>query len=511
MTVRVVSAQQAAARDRAAIAAGIPSMQLMRRAGVGAARLILDRYAGEGALGALVYCGPGNNGGDGWIVAAELSRAGIPVRVLEALPPSSDDARTAKSEALPLLSSSPCEHTPTLIVDALLGTGAHGELRGEIAQAALDIARKRSGGARIIALDLPTGLDATTGVIAKGAVLSDLTITFGTAKRGLLQARSQAGEVVVTDIGLGAHADIGDGAPQLVDSDWVRGRVPSISAEAHKGVRRKVLMVGGDRGMAGAIILAARAALRSGVGMVRACVHEASLSPLQSAIPEVTAITWPAADTDIDAAIAGWPHAVLIGPGLGNDAQARRRVTQWLAAWPGPVVLDADALNAFAGHEESLGDLLDGRPAIVTPHPVEFARLIGVDVDTVLAERFEIGARLARALHAVVLLKGVPTVITAPDGESVVSATGTAVLGTAGSGDMLSGIALTLLAQSGDPYHAAACAAWVHGRAAERANSGRTVRGVTLQDVLDALGTVWHFESPAIGGVLATLPSLSAE
>lgn len=263
--------------------------------------------------------------------------------------------------------------------------------------------------------------------------------------------------------------------------------------------------------MAGAIILAARAALRSGVGMVRACVHEASLSPLQSAIPEVTAITWPAADTDIDAAIAGWPHAVLVGPGLGNDAEARRRVTQWLAAWPGPVVLDADALNAFAGHEDSLGDLLDGRPAIVTPHPVEFARLIGVDVDTVLAERFEIGARLARALHAVVLLKGVPTVITAPDGESVVSATGTAVLGTAGSGDMLSGIALTLLAQSGDPYHAAACAAWVHGRAAERANSGRTVRGVTLQDVLDALGTVWRFESPAIDGVLATLPLLSAE
>ena len=486
-------------------------MQLMRRAGMGAARVILDRYSSEGAFGAIVYCGPGNNGGDGWIVAAELTRAGIPVRVVEALPPGTDDARTAKSEAIQHLTLDATGHAPFLIIDALLGTGTRGELRGEIALAAKDIARLRAGGARIVALDLPTGLDATTGEVADGAVLSDLTIAFGTVKRGLLQARSQSGEIVVTDIGLGVHADIEDGAPRLVDANWVRDRLPPIAAEAHKGVRRKVLMIGGDRGMAGAIILAARAALRSGVGMVKACVHEASLSPLQSAIPEATAIAWPAADADIEAAIADWPHALLIGPGLGSDAQARHRVTRWLAACAGPVVLDADALNAFAGREDSLGDLLGGRPAIVTPHPVEFARLIGVDVDTVLAERFEIGARLARALHAVVLLKGVPTVITAPDGESVVSASGTAVLGTAGSGDVLSGIALTLLAQSGDPYAAAASAAWVHGRAAERANAGRTVRGVTLQDVLDALGTVWHVESLAIDGVLATLPSLRSE
>ena len=169
-------------------------------------------------------------------------------------------------------------------------------------------------------------------------------------------------------------------------------------------------------------------------------------------------------------------------------------------------MLDADALNAFAGDETALGDLLDGRNAIVTPHPLEFARLIGVDLDSVLDERFEVGARLARALHATVILKGVPTVVTAPDGESVVCAAGTPVLGTAGSGDLLAGIAATLLAQGGDPFAAAACAAWIHGKAGELANAGRPVRGVTLDDVLRSLNEAWRLEPAPSDDYLARLP-----
>ena len=511
MTVRVVTADQAAARDAAAITAGTVSSQLMRRAGLGAAKYVLDHMgpamgtSSASPIRALVCCGPGNNGGDGWVVAAALARAGVLTHVLETSPPRSADAIAARMEALPLVTLGPSAAPPNLVVDALLGTGARGALHGAIASASATIAAARAVGARVVSLDLPTGLDASTGDLADGAVLADVTVAFGTIKRGHLVARAACGEIVAIDIGLSSHAHLADGAPLLVDASWVDARIPPIAAEAHKGVRRRLLIIGGDLGMAGAVALAARGALRSGIGMVKVCVHPSSVAPLQTMVAEATAVAWP--DGPPAASLSAWPDVLLLGPGLGAGPAARQRVDAWLTAFQGPVVVDADAFNAFAGDEAALGDLLDGRLAIVTPHPLEFARFIGVDVDTVLAERFEIGARLARALHAVVLLKGVPTVVTAPDGASIVSASGTPVLGTGGSGDILGGIAATLLAQGGDPFQAAACAAWVHGRAAELANVGRPVRGVTLDDVLASLGVAWSAPAPPLSlDVLALLP-----
>lgn len=503
MTVRVVTADQAAARDTAAIDAGTPSTRLMRSAGLAAAQQILVRLTPHAGRQAFVCCGPGNNGGDGWIVAGALARAGMHVAVLEAGEPRTDDAAAARRDAVGHVSLGLPAAPAHLVIDALLGTGATGPLRGAVADAARTIAAARAGGALVVALDLPSGVDATTGAVADSAVRADVTISFGTIKRGHLLARGQCGDLIVVDIGLAQHAHLDDGAPLLVDHPWVMARTPAIGAEAHKGVRRRLLIVGGDRGMAGAVALAARGAMRAGIGMVRVCVHEASVAPLQAAVPEATAVAWPEVP---DAPLVAWPHVLLIGPGLGDRDAARARTAAWLSAWTGPVVLDADALNAFAGDEAALGDLLDGRPAIITPHPLEFARLIGVDVDTVLDERFEIGARLARALHAVVLLKGVPTVITAPDGASVVSAAGTPVLGSAGSGDILAGIAATLLAQGSDPLAAAACAAWIHGRAGELANAGRSVRGVVLDDVLTSLGHAWSSAPSApMAPVMTTL------
>ncbi len=503
MTVRVVTAEQASARDAAAIDAGTPSIQLMRRAGVGAAQRILTRLTSPEGRRALVCCGPGNNGGDGWIVAAALARAGVQVHVLEGGAPRSADARTARDEAIGHVALGAPTAPPDVVVDALLGTGATGPLRDAIAELASSVADARAGGATVVSLDLPSGVDATTGAVADGAVVADLTLSFGTMKRGHLLARDQCGEIAVLDIGLDQHAHLDDGAPLLVDAPWVDARVPGIAADAHKGARRRLLIVGGDRGMAGAVALAARGAMRAGIGMVKLCVHQASVPAVQSVVPEATAIDWPTAAPP--ASLVSWPTAILIGPGLGAREQARARVSAWLHAFTGPVVVDADALNAFDGDEAALGDLLDGRPAIITPHPLEFARLIGVDLDTVLDERFEIGARLARALHAVVLLKGVPTVITAPDGTSLVSAAGTPVLAAAGSGDILGGIAATLLAQGMEPLAAAASAAWMHGRAGELANAGRTVRGVTLDDVVDSLGHAWKLAPRENDAPLASL------
>ncbi|MFL5577883.1 MAG: NAD(P)H-hydrate dehydratase, partial [Gemmatimonadaceae bacterium] len=216
--------------------------------------------------------------------------------------------------------------------------------------------------------------------------------------------------------------------------------------------------------------------------------------------------------------------ALLVGPGLGRSAATRALVEGLLVAWRGPVVLDADALNVFEGDADALGALLVGRPALVTPHPAEFARLAGGSVRDAVEERYEAAPALARRLGACVLLKGVPTLLAAPDGRVLVSAAGTPALAVAGSGDLLSGVCVTLLAQMDDALAAAACAAWAHGRAGERAlesrppriddrgvadRGGLLVRGATLDDVLAALGGAWSEpERRAPYPVLGDLPAV---
>jgi len=507
MMVRVVTAAQAAARDAAAIQAGTPSRALMDRAGAAAAEVVFRDAAARMRTGVTIFTGAGNNGGDGWVVARRLALHGLPVSVREVAPSRTDDAKEARTEAL-----AECpgllDHRPTggVVIDALLGTGARGALSGPL-RAAVDAIREAGReGAYVVALDLPTGIDASNGAM-DAPVLADLTITFGTVKRGHLLARGACGAVTVVDIGLGDHVALPDGAPGLVDRGFVAAHVPGIAADAHKGVRKRVVIAGGARGMAGAVTLGARAASRSGVGMVRVLVEEPSLGAVQAGAVEATADTWPLSDDALAGAVVHYADAVLAGPGLGRSADAARFLEQLLATWSGPVVLDADALNHFAGNVPRLSSMLGGRPAILTPHVNELSRLLGIPAESVAAGRFDVAADLARTSGATVLLKGVPTVITAPDGTSLVSATGTPVLAAAGSGDLLGGIAVTLLAQTGDPLASAACAAWVHGRAAEIANAGRPVRGVTLDDVMTALGQAWPAgDVPLPAPVLGELP-----
>ena len=261
--------------------------------------------------------------------------------------------------------------------------------------------------------------------------------------------------------------------------------------------------------MAGAVILAARAAARSGVGMVRALVAEESLVPLQSAAYEATATTWPISHSDFTTLIDGC-HTVLIGPGLGRATEGRHLLETVLELWQGPTVLDADAITLFERELTWLSAALAGRPALLTPHVREFARLVGTTDDDVLRNRFTIAEEAAHAMGASILLKGVPTVITGPTGSTMVSSSGTPVLATAGSGDVLAGVAATLLAQTGDPFLSGACSAWIHGRSGEIANAGRPVRGVTVHDVLDGLGHAWRLTSSSPSApVMAELPAIT--
>ena len=485
MPVRVVGSRESAALDAAAIAGGIPSRALMRAAAYNAATVICDRYPADLCRGVVVLTGPGNNGGDGWAVAAALASTGISVRVREVVPSRTPDALAERAQW-----HGPADGGPLccgVIVDAMLGTGSSGELRDAMRDAATEIAATRSRGAVVVALDVPSGLDALTGAHAS-SVVAELTISFGSCKRGTLVSRGVCGDIVVVDIGLDASADAS--LPTLVDAAFVKAMVPPIAADAHKGTRKSVAIVAGAANMGGAAILAATAALRSGVGLVQVVTDPANVSAMHTQIPEALVAPMEKASSTIE----NWADAVLIGPGLGTDDSTRSFIREVIAAWRGPIVVDAGAISAFDGDIDGLSKALRGRPAVITPHPGELAKLTGRDIQNILDSRFDIGLEIAGAIGAAVLLKGTPTVVSGSGGERLVVAAGTPALATGGSGDALSGMVVTLLAQGCAPDVAAACAAWVHGRAAELTPG---VRGFRLLDIVERLPQAWATQPPS--------------
>jgi NAD(P)H-hydrate epimerase len=463
----------------------------MQRAGAAAATEIVRRLPHLTTDGVRVLTGPGNNGGDGWVLARALAKAGVRVAVTEASAAKTEDAQAERALALPLVATD-ATGRERIVVDALLGTGTRGAPRGGLAGAIDIIAAHRAQGATVVALDVPSGVDADTGE-ATIAVYADLTLTFAALKRGLLAARSHMGTIVVLDIGLG---DGDERLPELVREHWVRDMVPPIAAEAHKGARGRLAIVGGGGGMTGAAVLAARGAMRSGIGLVRLVVPRPALPIVQAAEPHALAHAWPSDDegrSAMRATLSSWAHVLLLGPGLGDTDETRGLARNVLGEWRGPVVIDADGLNVFAGDVETLGRLCEGRPALLTPHVAEASRLLGEDSAAVARDPYDAAAHLAVVTHATVLLKGVPTIIAAPQGRAMVSASGTPALAAAGSGDLLAGISASLLVRLNDPLVAGACAAWVHGRAGEIATRGRAPRGVPLSRVLESLELAWNF------------------
>ena len=515
--VRVVTSAESAAGDAATIATGVPSRALMQRAGAAAAAEIALRFRDRLEHGALVFAGPGNNGGDAWVTARALAASGVAVRVIEPVPAKTPDAVAERALALRELGDNcvvdlarAAEGGEQIVVDGLLGTGATGDARGPIADATAAVARLRQRGAVVVALDVPSALDATTGGASDHTTVADLTLTFGAMKRGLLVGRRYCGELAVLDIGLAAPEHDDDAS--LVDEAWVAAHLPSIPADAHKGTRKKLAIIGGARGMAGAAILAARSALRSGVGMVKLVLDEESLASAQQAEPQALGALWPTSAETFRRDVGDWADTIVIGPGLGRGDASRALLELTLSSWNGPTVLDADAITLFEGRVDELSARLSGRPAVLTPHPVEFARLAAMEPRDVLDQRFDAGRPISARLGATVLLKGVPTVIFGADGRRFVSATGTPLLATGGSGDVLSGVIGTLLAQLGEPTAAAAIGAWIHGRAAERVpTSGDGVRGPSLDEVLSELRDGWLLDArPTRYPVLAELPGIPA-
>ena len=505
MQARVATASETVACERVVIEKGTSAWTLMRRAGERAAALIEHRYGDRLQNGVAVYAGSGNNGGDAWVVAEMLAHRGIVCRALSTANLRTEESTRARTAAFSAGTVEAPDGSETVIVDGLLGTGSVGAPRADTARQIAEIAQRRAAGAAVVALDLPSGLNATTGE-HDGAVTADLTVTFGVLKRGHLLAREICGHIYVADIGLNCAEN--DCLPLLIDESWVNARVPRIPSTAHKGTRKTLAVIGGGKGMAGAAILAGEGALRAGIGLVRIVVAEGNQVAIHAGLPAAVVGAWPTSSDDL-AQLLTSVDAVAIGPGLGKSDQTRDLVERVLLGWSGPVVADADALNVFEGDTLSLAQLLRGRPAAITPHPAELGRLLDVTTADVTRNRFDIGLDLARQIGAAVLLKGAPTVVFSPSGDRYVCARGTAALATGGSGDVLSGMIGTLLAQLTDDSlpaaEIAACAAFVHGRAAEVAGPAR---GTTLSDVLAAMPRAWEIQVPALpDGVLAQLES----
>jgi hydroxyethylthiazole kinase-like uncharacterized protein yjeF len=490
-------AERMRAIDRWAIEeAGVPSADLMERAGAGLAALVQD-VAPEGAVA--VVCGKGNNGGDGYVAARLLREAGRAVAVL-ALAPLEELRGDARANAERLPGEPPQPFTAlaldraAVVVDAILGTGFTGEPRGSALEA---IEAINAADVAVVAADVPSGIDASTGAAARAAVWATATATFAAAKPGLWinPGKAHAGRVEVVDIGIPPGAPVDPPDVGLIDDEALLALLPSRQPGWTKFTSGHVLVAGGSRGLTGAPCLAAEAAQRAGAGYVTACVPGSLEMIFEVRLLEVMTIGLPDAG---GAHVAGGVEPVLqaaarggslvLGPGIGKSDGAFAFARELAARAEIALVLDADGLNAHAGEPEALA--ARRAPTVLTPHAGELGRLLGVDSDEVDARRLEHARAAARRTQAIVVLKGDDTLVAEPGGTVGVSPGASAGLATAGTGDVLSGIAAAVLARGVEPFAAACAAVRLHALAGIHAAREHGVDSVIARDVIEALPAV---------------------
>ncbi|MDQ3207547.1 MAG: NAD(P)H-hydrate dehydratase [Gemmatimonadota bacterium] len=488
--IPVLSPEQSNNWDRLAVSAGVELATLMENAGRAVAVVLADRYPHLLRSGVLVAAGPGNNGGDGWVVARALHHAEIPVWVASSGPGSEPRERVAKlARAEGVREVGPDGPWPSigLAIDALLGTGASGAPRAAVAAL---VARLVDLDVPILAIDGPTGVDLLSGAV-HGVTRADLTVTFGGFRRGHLLARDEVGDVVVVDIG---HPPADPSWPVLVTdiqaAQWMR----RLRARDHKGARGRVVVVGGATGMSGAVRMAARAACGAGAGLVHVVAPPDTVAALIQAEPDVQTFAHSFEEPPPAALLELIERAdsVIIGPGLGR-APGRRNFITALVEASRAVVLDADALTAFGGATGELLPLAAGRPLVLTPHPGEFRSLFPALAGTRELDPWAAAAAAAQETSAVILLKGVPTVIASRQGQLLTIVAGNPGLATGGSGDVLSGLVAGNLASGLDPDIAAALGAQALGRAADLAARRYTARSLRPMDVVQALPDLWRY------------------
>ncbi len=466
------------AEAQAAQDTGLSLFTLMQRAAAAAFRAARQKF--PHATHWLVLCGHGNNGGDGYEVARLAKNAGLSVTLLavsgsKMLPAEAEQARKGWLNAGGQVGdiSADWPHDADLLIDALLGTGLTSAPREPLAQLIKAINQQH---APVVSLDIPSGLAAETGTTAGEAVHAALTVTFIALKPGLLtgQARDYVGELQHSALGLESWLRGHRPLLQRLDTrrlaEWLKPRRPC----SHKGEHGHLLLIGGDSGFAGAIRMAAEAALRTGAGMVRVLTHKQHIAPLLTARPElmVQALT----DASLSEGLE-WASTVVIGPGLGQNDWGKSAFKR-ASESEKPALWDADALNMLAKNPQKRQN------RVLTPHPGEAARLLGCTVKEIESDRLLSLQRLTERYGGVVVLKGAGTLIGSEDGQVAIADVGNAGMASGGMGDILSGVIGALLAQKLSFYDAACAGTVVHGAAADIIAQRQGTRGMLATDLL---------------------------
>ncbi len=490
----LTAAEMRAADAAVARTLGVPTLRLMETAGRGVAAIVRRELGGAGRV--TIVCGGGSNGGDGFVAARQLALAGLSVRVLlvAAKTKLQGDAAAAWA-ALEQLGSVAVEDGSDwsdeatwgarlagrdangaalvdAVVDAIFGTGFRGPVR-DVAAAA--IAAMNATHARKIAVDIPSGLDADSGRASGVVFRAHVTATMGARKLGLcVDASAPVGRIEIVDLGVPVDAALAPASRcRLLDASGIAARVPRRGADAHKGSSGHLLVVAGSDGKTGAAFLVGTAALRAGAGLVTVASTAAGQIALDAKAIELMTARYTDGDDAIPVAAAGAlralaarAQAVALGPGIPTGAGMRAVVHELAAELPLPMVLDADALNALGTEAPRI---LAGAPAprVLTPHPGEMGRLLGLSIAEVQADRLAHARGLAASTRAIVVLKGARTIVAAPDGQAFINPTACSALATAGSGDVLCGVIGALLARRVDPLRAAEVGVFVHGAAGE--------------------------------------------
>lgn len=502
--MRAVTAETMQGLDRQTIELyGVPGIELMERAGSRVAEVIKSRF-GSGSRIALILAGKGNNGGDGFVVARLLASDGWQVTLLMFADALNGDAkanldripssvRQCKFSSLPQDEAKSLIQNSAVVVDALFGTGLTKAPSGIYEDA---IRLVSSCNRPVVAVDIPSGVDATTGKVPGEAVKADITVTFGAAKTGhfIYPGAGYAGELIVADIGI--PSDLLDKAlfVEIIDEAYASGLVRPRRRTAHKGSCGHCLIIAGSTGKSGAAAMAANSAMRSGAGLVTLAVP-AAIHPAVE-VKTTEAMTVPLPDTSTGAIsidslrivrkLLSGKNAMAIGPGLGLHGEAGKVVREIVSMGELPLVLDADALNIIAKDTSCLQASL--APALVlTPHPGEMARLSGVSIEMIESDRVEAARSFAAANSCYLLLKGAGTVIAAPDGRIAINSSGNPGMASGGMGDVLTGVIVALLGQGYDPFAACCLGAFCHGLAGDMVAAQKGEVGLIATDVQEML------------------------
>jgi len=503
--MKVVSGQDMQLMDRLAIGEfGIPGLTLMENAGRACADAICEAFGPGAGKRALVVAGKGNNGGDGYVIARLLKERGWDAPVLLLAAPTGITGDAGANLALldqgsvilaPVGGELPATlfRETTLIVDALLGTGIKSEVTGVFRDA---IELINGSGRPVVAVDIPSGVDAGSGRVLGVAVRADLTVSFALAKLGnvLYPGSELCGRLVVADIGMPPQVVAEAHGCEFVDFACARRLFRPRGVLAHKGSAGHCLVIAGSLGKSGAAFMAANSALRTGAGLVTLAVP-AALNPILE-VKTTEVMTLPVGNQGAGHLQAGAAAALLreastrdalaLGPGIGGAPSTAYLVHSLVASLPGPLVLDADGLNAVAAAPEVLQQRR-GRVTVLTPHPGEMARLTGLSVAEVEADRIGTAREFAQRFQVHLILKGARSIIAAPDGSISINGSGNQGMASGGMGDVLTGVVVSLLGQGYPPFEACQLGAFVHGLAADLLLGEQGTQGMSATDVQEAL------------------------